>query len=482
MLQPALALQPHFDPPLPPFRTSCIESWFEDFEAALELNGIWLQEFMFEVLEYHLPHDLRCRLTYFSWGPRPYDKLRDAVLNFYGVERQPREQTNRTARDHFPSALVPSATQPVETVPLPTTTGYTGDGERPPASSDTSTERFTTPEPTAPASNVPFLPPEPVPPLTATGADPSLVPASPTSLSAEPTTSGSDDSADSIPTTAIHELCLSSESCVAAPTEIGPSATVVQLAHPAAVSAPLPSAVEAFDTADTTSPASALAPYAIGFVDILAPAAHPLVDGQLDHDPSTVSSGSQSLPALLASESCALPDETRKRASPKPCYQLTTQTPSPCNLPSQRASGRRFSRGITKFTKFMQSARCVERPAHRSCHQQTHWCRRFGSHNARQLTMRRSRRWRHQHRQHTSNATALAVPRHRSAFRIPFLGVRKKLPRHSSLCVYSFGRVVRSCLDSYCFRRQLLTLLPTKLVKRGPRPLRGSQCRPPELQ
>ncbi|KAH7984839.1 hypothetical protein HPB52_024502 [Rhipicephalus sanguineus] len=49
MFQPAEAWQPQFDPPLPPFRTYNLESWFEEFAAALELNGIWLQAFMFEV-------------------------------------------------------------------------------------------------------------------------------------------------------------------------------------------------------------------------------------------------------------------------------------------------------------------------------------------------------------------------------------------------------------------------------------------------
>ncbi|KAH7962734.1 hypothetical protein HPB52_017712 [Rhipicephalus sanguineus] len=48
MFQPAEAWQPQFDPPLPPFRTYNLESWFKEFAAALELNGIWLQAFMFE--------------------------------------------------------------------------------------------------------------------------------------------------------------------------------------------------------------------------------------------------------------------------------------------------------------------------------------------------------------------------------------------------------------------------------------------------
>ncbi|KAH8008617.1 hypothetical protein HPB51_000186 [Rhipicephalus microplus] len=77
---PAHALQPCYDPPLPPFPTSCIESWFQEFDAALELNGIWLQEFMFEVLDYHLPCDLKCHLTYFARSSFLYDLLPDAML------------------------------------------------------------------------------------------------------------------------------------------------------------------------------------------------------------------------------------------------------------------------------------------------------------------------------------------------------------------------------------------------------------------
>ncbi|KAH8026107.1 hypothetical protein HPB51_016117 [Rhipicephalus microplus] len=77
--------------------TSHLESWFEEFAAALYHNGIWIQELMYEVLEYHLPHDLKHHLTYFSWSPRPYDHLRDAVLK------------------------TPLAPQPVQTIPLPAT-------------------------------------------------------------------------------------------------------------------------------------------------------------------------------------------------------------------------------------------------------------------------------------------------------------------------------------------------------------------------
>ncbi|KAH7986984.1 hypothetical protein HPB52_024584 [Rhipicephalus sanguineus] len=43
-----------FDLLLPPLRTSCLQSCFEEFETALELNNICLQGFMFEVLEYDL--------------------------------------------------------------------------------------------------------------------------------------------------------------------------------------------------------------------------------------------------------------------------------------------------------------------------------------------------------------------------------------------------------------------------------------------
>ncbi|KAH7987063.1 hypothetical protein HPB51_026565 [Rhipicephalus microplus] len=91
MLQSAQAWQPQVDPPLPPIRTSRLESWFEEFAAALYHNGIWIQELMYEVLEYHLPHDLKHHLTYFSWSPRPYDRL------------------------------TPLAPQPVQTIPLPAT-------------------------------------------------------------------------------------------------------------------------------------------------------------------------------------------------------------------------------------------------------------------------------------------------------------------------------------------------------------------------
>ncbi|KAH7957158.1 hypothetical protein HPB52_015684 [Rhipicephalus sanguineus] len=107
----AQAWQPQFDPPLPPFCAACIKSWFAEFEAALELNSIWLEEIMFEVLQYVLPPDLKRRLTYFSTGPRPYDELSDAILQFYGVKRWPCQETARTIR-----ALSPL---PISTLSLP---------------------------------------------------------------------------------------------------------------------------------------------------------------------------------------------------------------------------------------------------------------------------------------------------------------------------------------------------------------------------
>ncbi|KAH7940122.1 hypothetical protein HPB52_021875 [Rhipicephalus sanguineus] len=125
MFHPAQAWQPQFDPPLPPFRTSCLQSWFKEFEAAMELN-IWLQEFMFQVLEYHPPRDLKRHLTYFSWSPRPYDDLRHGVLQFYGIRHRPFLKSDPATLDTPSSTWTPSAPWPVQTVPLPTT-GYTAE-------------------------------------------------------------------------------------------------------------------------------------------------------------------------------------------------------------------------------------------------------------------------------------------------------------------------------------------------------------------
>ncbi|XP_037500237.1 uncharacterized protein LOC119374229 [Rhipicephalus sanguineus] len=145
MFQPAEAWQPQFDPPLPPFRTYNLESWFEEFAAALELNGIWLQAFMFEVLEYHLPRDLKCSLTYFAWHPRPYDDLRDAVLEFY-------EEPSAPATAEEPSAPAtaeePSAPATAEEPSAPAT------AEEPsaPATAEEPSAPATPYEPSAPAT------------------------------------------------------------------------------------------------------------------------------------------------------------------------------------------------------------------------------------------------------------------------------------------------------------------------------------------
>ncbi|KAH8009189.1 hypothetical protein HPB51_012687 [Rhipicephalus microplus] len=70
MYQPADSWRPHFDPPLPPFRAASIERWFVEFEAALKLNSIWLQEFMFEVFEYVYPPDLKRHRSTFQDASR----------------------------------------------------------------------------------------------------------------------------------------------------------------------------------------------------------------------------------------------------------------------------------------------------------------------------------------------------------------------------------------------------------------------------
>ncbi|KAH8009915.1 hypothetical protein HPB51_021713 [Rhipicephalus microplus] len=120
MLQSAQAWQPQLDPPLPPFRTSRLELWFEEFAAALYHYGIWIQELMYAVLEYHLPYDLKHHLTYFSWSTRPYDHLRDAVLKFNGLKHAPPPKNDTTAPGSSPSRT-PLAPQPVQTIPLPAT-------------------------------------------------------------------------------------------------------------------------------------------------------------------------------------------------------------------------------------------------------------------------------------------------------------------------------------------------------------------------
>ncbi|KAH8010020.1 hypothetical protein HPB51_024370 [Rhipicephalus microplus] len=183
MFQPAQALQPHFDPPLPPFRPSDIKSWFQEFEAALELNRIWFQEFMLEVLEYVLPLDIKRRLIYFSWSTRLYDGLRDTVLRFRGTEHRLRQGTDRTQGASLPTTIQPSsqfkvrksdsmasatplAPWSVQTIALPTTTGYTTDGAHPVTSSGPPTKRPITLVSPLPVSKELVLPPGPLPPLS----------------------------------------------------------------------------------------------------------------------------------------------------------------------------------------------------------------------------------------------------------------------------------------------------------------------------
>ncbi|KAH7939839.1 hypothetical protein HPB52_018051 [Rhipicephalus sanguineus] len=144
MFQPAC--QPQFDPPLPPFRPSCLQSMFEEFEPALDFHNIWLQEFRFQVLEYHLPRDRKRHLTH--W---PFPK------------------SDPAPPDTPSSTWTPPASRPVQTIPLPTT-GYTGDREHRPVPIDPSTERPTILESTAPASDVPVPPPEPLPPISITNS------------------------------------------------------------------------------------------------------------------------------------------------------------------------------------------------------------------------------------------------------------------------------------------------------------------------
>ncbi|KAH8021419.1 hypothetical protein HPB51_015599 [Rhipicephalus microplus] len=138
MFQPAHALQWHFDLPLPLFRTTNIKLWFQESEAALELNSIWLEEFLFEVPDYHLLRDLKCHLTYFEWSSRPYDNLRDAMLQYYGIKhRLPKSDTTVPGS----SSCKPPTPRPVQTTSLPTAPGYTGDTDHPAASSGLVTER-----------------------------------------------------------------------------------------------------------------------------------------------------------------------------------------------------------------------------------------------------------------------------------------------------------------------------------------------------
>ncbi|KAH7948327.1 hypothetical protein HPB52_020577 [Rhipicephalus sanguineus] len=210
---------------------------------------------MFQILEYHLPRDLTRHLTYFSWSPRPNDDLRHAVLQFHGIRHRPFPKSDPAPPD------------------LPTT-GYTGDGDRPPAPIDPSTETPTILESTAPASDVPVLLPEPLPPLFIT---------------------------DSTPATATCTVAFAAESYAAPLAARGDSTITDEPADVAAELTPVLIPVEARDTAYTTVAETAFAFHASRFANTSAPAAQALVDCQPNHDlSSNALNGSQSFPEVPA--------------------------------------------------------------------------------------------------------------------------------------------------------------------------------------
>ncbi|KAH6939385.1 hypothetical protein HPB50_017745 [Hyalomma asiaticum] len=93
--------KPHFDPPLPLFRSAGFERWFIQFEAALEYNSIWIKELTFEVLLHILPPDLQHRLR-FNWCSRtPYVDMREAVLNYFRAPYHPRPPTPTHSTSSF---------------------------------------------------------------------------------------------------------------------------------------------------------------------------------------------------------------------------------------------------------------------------------------------------------------------------------------------------------------------------------------------
>ncbi|KAH6945057.1 hypothetical protein HPB50_006978 [Hyalomma asiaticum] len=93
--------EPHFDPQLPPFQSVGVEIWFTQFEAALECNSIWIEEFKFEVLQCILPPGLQCRLR-FNWcSPTPYVDMQEAVLNYLGAPYRPQSPTPTHSASSF---------------------------------------------------------------------------------------------------------------------------------------------------------------------------------------------------------------------------------------------------------------------------------------------------------------------------------------------------------------------------------------------
>ncbi|KAH7950877.1 hypothetical protein HPB52_003042 [Rhipicephalus sanguineus] len=269
-------------------RHSCLQSWLEEFEAALELNNIWLQEFQFQVLEYYLPRDLKRHLTYFSWSPRPYDYLRHAVLQSYGIRHRPFPKSDPVPSDKPSSTWTHSTPWPVQTVPLPTT-GYTGDGDHPPVPIDPLTERPTILESTAPASDVPVLSPEPLAHLSIT---------------------------DSTPATAPCTIAFAAESCATPLAAQGDLTITDESADLAAEHTPVLIPVEARDTAYTTVAKPAFALHASRLANTSAPAAQALVVCQPDHDlSSNALNGSQSFPDVPARISFDLSQEPHPTTS-----------------------------------------------------------------------------------------------------------------------------------------------------------------------
>ncbi|KAH7982729.1 hypothetical protein HPB52_006904 [Rhipicephalus sanguineus] len=125
-------------------------------------------------------------------------------------------------------------------------------------------------ETTAPASDVPVLPPEPLPPLSIT---------------------------DSTPATAPCTVAFAAESCAAPLAARGDSTITDEPADLAAEHTPVLIPVEARDTAYTMLAGRAFALHARRFANTSAPAAQALVDWQPDHDlSSNALNGSQSFP------------------------------------------------------------------------------------------------------------------------------------------------------------------------------------------
>ncbi|KAH8028544.1 hypothetical protein HPB51_017670 [Rhipicephalus microplus] len=283
MFQPAQAWQPRFDAPLLPFQTSHLESWFEEFAAALDLNGIWIQEFMYEILEYHLPHDLKRRLTYFSWTPCPYNDMRDAVLKFYSIKHDTSPKvTQLHLAHHHPG-------QPVQTIPLPTITGQTGNGNQPFVPIDRSFQRPIAPESMTAAFGVSDMPPLSI--------------------------------MDSTLATAPRIVRCTAEICSAALSALSISMTSAAPAHSTAEPTPVPTRAEACETMPTMESEPAAVPHAISFPDRLVPAVETLVGCQPDLEFSYTSRGSQGVPDLLARIFSHLSEEPGHT----PCPESTKQ-------------------------------------------------------------------------------------------------------------------------------------------------------------